>query len=104
MLTMRFGRHDQPPAEPTPPGGLVPIAVGIAIGLFVAFLFRPAAPLVGQLPLMVVLTRGAKLQGLDLLLVPIAQRSFNYLVAFGILGGVAGFLYFRFATVRKPSE
>jgi hypothetical protein len=60
------------------------------IGAFVGFLLRPAVPLVGQLPLSVVLTRGANLQGMDTLLVPAAQTSFNYVLVGSIIGGVIG--------------
>ena len=66
--------------------------LGVIIGGLIGFLLRPSAFLVGQLPFTVVITRGANLKGLDSLLVPIAQRSFNYLLIGVILGGIAGFI------------
>jgi hypothetical protein len=63
---------------------------GLVVGGFVGFLLRPAAPFIGQLPLETVLTRGANLSGLDVMLVGVAQTSFNYLVTGVILGGFSG--------------
>ncbi len=62
----------------------------MAVGGFLGFSMRPAAPLVGQLSFGVVVTRGAYLTGLDYLLVGVAQTSFNYLMAGVIVGGVVG--------------
>jgi hypothetical protein len=64
--------------------------IGVAVGGFVGFLLRPEAPLVGQLPLETVLTRGANLRGFDSLLMGVAQTSFNYLITGVILGGFVG--------------
>jgi hypothetical protein len=66
--------------------------IGVIVGGFIGFLLRPAVALVGQLPFTVVITRGATLQGLDQLLVPAAQTSFNYMLVGWIVGAVAGFL------------
>ena len=65
--------------------------VGLLLGGVVAFLLRPAAPLVGQLRFETVLSRGAHLEGIQVLLKPIAERSFNYLIAGLTLGAVVGF-------------
>ena len=54
--------------------------VGFIIGGLLGFLFRPSAFLVGQLPFGAVISRGASLQGLDKMLVPIAQQSFNTMI------------------------
>lgn len=70
--------------------------LGSFVGAVVGFLLRPAVPLVGQLPLMVVLTRGANLQGLDRLVVPTAETSFNYMLVGGIIGTVLGLLAPKF--------
>ena|SRR5579883_79595 len=63
---------------------------GLVAGSVISFLMRPAVPFVGQLPLDTVLARGTNLQGLDRLLVSVAETSFNYLVLGAILGGGAG--------------
>lgn len=67
-----------------------PALLGAAIGGFISFLFRPAAPLVGQLPFGVVISRGATLVGMDKMLVPYAESSFNIMVVGIILGIVIG--------------
>jgi hypothetical protein len=75
------------------------VLVGALIGATVGFLFRPAVPLVGQLDLVTVLTRGARLTGLDTMLQPAAERSFNYMAGGGLAGaallGVAARLFKR---------
>jgi hypothetical protein len=73
----------------------IPFAIGMAIvgalvGAAIGFLVRPSVPLLGQLPFMAVITRGASLQGLDQLLVPIAQSSFDQMVMYGLVGGAIG--------------
>lgn len=64
--------------------------VGGATGGGVAFLLRPSAPLIGQLDLETVVSRGSRLRGVDQLLVPTAEASFNILVVGVILGGAIG--------------
>ena len=59
-------------------------------GALVGFLFRPSAFLIGQLSFETVITRGANLTGIDELLIPIAQRSFNILVAGLVIGAIIG--------------
>lgn len=66
------------------------VLLGLALGGFVGFLLRPSAMLVGQLPFETVVSRGANLQGLDKILVPTAQMSFNVMVVGAIIGAVAG--------------
>lgn len=61
--------------------------IGCLLGGLVGYLMRPAAPFIGQLPLKAVITRGASLSGIDQVLVPIAERSFNYLLV-GLAGGL----------------
>jgi APA family basic amino acid/polyamine antiporter len=65
---------------------------GTFVGALIAFFLRPAATLVGQLPLEHVLTRGAKYRGLDQVLAPIARTSFNHLVVGIVIGAVIGAL------------
>lgn len=69
-------------------------ALGAVLGAVLGFLLRPSVPFVGQLPLNIVLTRGAGLTGVDMLLRPTAEQSFNYLIIGTILGAV-------FMTVAK---
>jgi len=68
---------------------------GLFVGVFLAFLLRPSAPLVGQLPFSVVITRGATLTGLDEMLKPMAARSFNITIGGAILGSIVGILIAR---------
>jgi hypothetical protein len=65
-------------------------AVGFLVGAVVGFLTRPSAFLVGQLPLGIVITRDASLNGMDQLLVPAAQASFDQLILLGFIGGAIG--------------
>lgn len=79
-------------AEPvSSPPFTVPLAVaGFFVGGFIGFLMRPSAFLVGQLPFAVVITRGASLTGLDQLLRPTAETSFNQMTAAAVVGALAG--------------
>ena len=63
---------------------------GAGIGGLLGFLLRPAAPMIGQLPLQVVVTAGSKLQGFELMLRPLAERSFGVLLAGVIIGAAIG--------------
>ena len=63
---------------------------GFFVGGFLAFLMRPSAFLVGQLPFDQVISRGANLKGLDVMLVPLAQQSFNVLIIGSIIGALVG--------------
>ena len=67
------------------------VFVGILMGGFIGFILRPSVPMVGQLDFMTVITRGANLQGLDQLLISVAETSFNYLFVGSIIGGAGGF-------------
>ena len=64
--------------------------VGFLIGGLVGFLARPSAFFLGQLPFEHVISRGATLKGMDQMLVPLAQRSFNITLIGAIIGAVAG--------------
>lgn len=78
--------------------------VGGMLGGIIGYLTRPSALLVGQLPFGIVITGGAGLQGLDQLLAPVAQQSFNQMVTGAIvcavLGGVVGAILRR----MKPGK
>src|SRR5215212_1980362 len=67
-------------------GGIRGLIIGAPVGGFIAFLLRPY----GQLSFKDVLTRGANLEGPDKILVPLAQTSFNYMLAGIVLGAVMG--------------
>lgn len=67
-------------------------AAGFLVGAFLGFLARPAAPFMGQLPLEIVISRGASLKGLDQMLVPLAESSFNTMAAGAIIGVVVGII------------
>jgi hypothetical protein len=62
--------------------------LGGIVGAVLGFLLRPAAPLIGQLPIGVVLTRGEFLNGLDVLFKSTAEQSFNYMLFGAILGAI----------------
>ncbi len=66
--------------------------VGGIIGGFIGYFYRPSALLVGQLPFMDVISRGKTLKGLDQILIPIAERSFNYMVIGTLLGATIGYI------------
>lgn len=64
--------------------------IGIVLGGITGFLLRPSGFLIGQLPFGTVITRGSMLKGLDQLMVPLAEQSFNYLITGMVLGAVMG--------------
>ncbi len=66
--------------------------IGALAGGAVGYLYRPSAFLTGQLPFIHVISRGRTLKGFDQVLVPLAEKSFNYLVAGLVLGAALGFV------------
>ncbi|WP_445476302.1 hypothetical protein ACT9XH_06275 [Methanococcoides methylutens] len=68
--------------------------LGTLIGGSIAFLLRPEAPQIGQLPFGVVATRGTELTSVDEMLIPIAEASFNYMIAGAIIGAIIGMAIF----------
>lgn len=64
--------------------------VGLLVGGLLGFLIRPSVPGVGQLPFRAVITRGGNLEGLDQVLIPYAQNSFNVTMAGAIIGAAVG--------------
>ncbi len=77
------------------------IAFGAILGAIAGFLLRPSMPLVGQLPLELVLTRGETLRDLGTIARPTAEESFNYLVAGAIIGAV---VLCGLASIRRGSS
>lgn len=72
------------------------LATGFLVGGFIGFLMRPSVILIGQLPFETVVTRGSALSGIDQLLVPTAQQSFNVTFVGALLGTAGGFGLSRF--------
>jgi hypothetical protein len=68
--------------------------VGTLIGALIAYLLRPEAPQIGQLPLKVVMTRGSDLNGVDEILIQTAEASFNYIIAGAVIGAIIGMALF----------
>jgi multisubunit Na+/H+ antiporter MnhE subunit len=77
------------------------VVLGAILGAIVGFLLRPSVPLVGQLPFPVVITRGANLSGLDIILRSVAEQSFNYMMVGAIVGAIV--LAAWVSMTRKPS-
>jgi hypothetical protein len=75
--------------------------MGTVLGGLVGFLLRPSAMLVGPLPFGTVLLRGSDLRGVEMLLVPLAQRSFNMMIAGAIIGAVVGTATYYLAARRN---
>ena len=67
-------------------------AIGAILGGIVGYLYRPSAFMVGQLPFEHVITRGKSLKGLDQVLIPFAEKSFNYMLAGIVVGAALGFV------------
>jgi hypothetical protein len=78
----------------------MPILLGALIGGLIGFLLRPAVPIIGQLPFEHVITAGANLSGLDVLMKGYAQTSFNYLLVGVLVGGFTSWLVWR-QTAKK---
>jgi len=78
---------------PVPKDGSLafPLAfAGLLVGLAGGLLTRPSVPLLGQLPIETVLTRGAALQGMDMLLKSTAEQSFNWALTFVLVSTAFG--------------
>ncbi|MHB1544354.1 MAG: hypothetical protein ACYCS1_09155 [Gammaproteobacteria bacterium] len=68
------------------------VIAGAAAGAFIGYLLRPSIWPIGQLPFLTVITRGANLRGMDLLLQSTAQQSFNDLLIGAVAGAVLGYV------------
>lgn len=83
-------------------GPMVGIGVaGFLIGGLIAFLARPSAFLIGQLPFDIVISRGTSLKGMDQMLVPLAQESFNAMLIGAVIGCIAGIVIGFFVGKKK---
>ncbi len=65
-------------------------AAGLFVGGTIGFVLRPSAFLIGQLPFGTVISGGANLTGLDMLLRPVAESSLHLMVAVALIGAVVG--------------
>jgi hypothetical protein len=64
--------------------------LGLLLGGFVGFLLRPSSALVGKVSFINTLTRGATLEGVDQILINLAHKSFDIMLAGAIIGAVVG--------------
>ena len=71
------------------------VVLGFVVGGGIGFMLRPSAFIVGQLPFQTVITQGTALSGLDQLLIPTAQQSFNVMLIGAAVGAVIGFVLHR---------
>ena len=69
---------------------LILALIGLATGGLLGFLFRPSAFIIGQLPFDMVITRGIYLQGVDRMLIPLAESSFNQMTTIAAIGALIG--------------
>ena len=79
--------------------------IGFIAGAIIGFLLRPSAFLIGQLPLKTVIMRGTDLKGLDKIMVPVAERSFNLMFGVAVVGmliGIAIGYYMEKSRKSKP--
>lgn len=77
-------------------------ALGGLVGAVLGILVRPSVPLIGQLPVGIVITGGATLNGVDVLLKSTAEQSFNYMMIGALFGGLV-FGVWGSSTSRKSS-
>lgn len=94
-------------SDPAQPGKSGPdsamvaaVLVGGFLGAVVGILLRPAIPMVGQLPVGIVLTGGICLAGVDEWALGIARQSFNQVLAAAVLGAAVGGLV-KFVVTRQ---
>ena len=79
--------------------------IGFLAGAVIGFLLRPAAFLIGQLPLKTVIMRGTDLQGLDKIMVSTAERSFNLMFGVAVVGMLIGIAVgYYMEKSRKPKS
>ena len=66
--------------------------LGLLLGGFVGFLLRPSSSLVGRVSFIETLTRGATLEGVDQVLINLAHKSFDVMIAGAIIGLIVGLI------------
>ncbi len=75
--------------------------LGLLVGGFIGFLSRPAGVLTGKLPFFHVLTRGATYEGVDQVLISLAQESFNIMLTGAVIGAVVGIVLGYFIITKR---
>jgi F0F1-type ATP synthase assembly protein I len=88
-------------SNPAAAAALALAFVGLLVGIALGILTRPSLPLFGQLPIGAVLTRGAALTGMDVLLKSAAEESFNHVLVVAIIGTLAGAVLGWFVGQKK---
>ncbi len=100
-------RFDDQPSKKIPVKVVVASIVGMIIGCFLGYILRPSVPLLGQLPLNMILSGGSNLSGVDYLLKSTLETSLTYMwvgTILGLIGGaVVGFLMFKGTSVLNPN-
>lgn len=76
-------------------------AGGFFVGGLIGFLLRPSAFLVGQLSFGQVISRGSNFAGMDQMLVPLAQSSFNIMFGVAVVGAIVGALIGQYLSKKK---
>lgn len=66
--------------------------IGMLAGGFIGFLLRPSSALAGKLPFLPCLTRGATLEGVDQVMIHLAEKSFDIMLIGAIIGLAAGII------------
>ncbi|MDD3966100.1 MAG: hypothetical protein WC372_04960 [Candidatus Neomarinimicrobiota bacterium] len=66
--------------------------LGLLLGAFIGFLSRPSSPIAGRVSFIDALTRGASLEGVNQVMLSLAQRSFDIMLIGALIGLVAGLL------------
>ncbi|MDZ7822354.1 MAG: hypothetical protein U5N26_11455 [Candidatus Marinimicrobia bacterium] len=75
--------------------------LGLLVGGLIGFLSRPTGVLFGKLPFFHVLTRGATYEGVDQVLINLAQESFNVMLMGAVIGAAVGIVLGYFILGRK---
>ncbi len=65
-------------------------ALGVLLGGFIGFLSRPASPIAGRVSLLDALTRGASLEGVNQVMINLAERSFDIMLIGALIGLAVG--------------
>ncbi|MDD3716755.1 MAG: hypothetical protein PHT46_06605 [Candidatus Marinimicrobia bacterium] len=66
--------------------------LGLVLGAFIGFLSRPSSPIAGRVSFIDTLTRGASLEGVNQVMLNLAERSFDIMLIGALIGLVVGVL------------
>jgi len=64
--------------------------LGLLVGGFIGFLSRPASPIAGRVSFIDALTRGASLEGVNQVMINLAERSFDVMLIGALIGLAVG--------------